>query len=161
PGRVIFDLDPDYRNSYSIQANLAIQRKLTQTMALEVAYQVYRGVHLQDPAVRNYREALNPAARCAALNPNPALQPPACQNPSVFGPIYEPIDPTILQKTVYASIGNSIYHGMTASLVKRFSNYISFQGSYTFSKTIDDVTDYNSAFYAPFPTRLNLERALS
>src|SRR5262249_6146701 len=61
----------------------------------------------------------------------------------------------------YTSIGNSIYHGVTASLTKRFSNYISFQGSYTFSKTIDDVTDYNSAFYAPFPTRLNLERALS
>jgi hypothetical protein len=89
------------------------------------------------------------------------LQPLACTNPAAGGPIYEPIDPTLTQLTVYASTGNSIYHGLTTSLTKRFSNYISFQGSYTFSKTIDDVTDYNSSFYAPFPTRLNLERGLS
>ncbi|MBI3654622.1 MAG: TonB-dependent receptor [Acidobacteria bacterium] len=156
-GRVAFELDPNYKNTYSIQANLAIQRKLSDSMALELAYQLYRGVHLQLPHARNYREALNPAARCAGLNPMPL----ACSNPAAGGPIYEPIDPTLTQQTVYASIGNSIYHGVTASLTRRFSNFISFQGSYTYSKTIDDVTDYNSAFYAPFPTRLNLDRAVS
>jgi hypothetical protein len=156
-GRVAFELDPNYKNTYAIQANLAVQRKLTNSMALELAYQLYRGVHLQVPHARNYREALNPATRCAALNP----QPLACTNPAAGGPIYEPIDPTLTQQTVYASIGNSIYHGLTASLSKRFSDNFSFQGSYTYSKTIDDVTDYNSAFYAPFPSRLNLERGVS
>jgi hypothetical protein len=156
-GRVAFELDPDYKNTYSIQANLAIQRKLSDSMSLEVAYQTYRGVHLQVPHARNYREALNRTARCAALNP----QPLACTNPAAGGPIYEPIDPTLTQQTVYASIGNSIYHGLTTSLNKRFSGHFSFQGSYTYSKTIDDVTDYNSAFYAPFPSRLDLERSVS
>jgi hypothetical protein len=152
-GRVVFDLDPNYKNNYSIQANLAIQRKITATMGLELAYQMYHGVHLQLPHARNYVEALPGDSRLVGRNP-------------AFGPLYvvDPTrggDPTITQKTVYASIGNSIYHGLTASLTKRFSDYFSFQTSYTFSKTIDDVTDYNSAFYAPFPTRLDLERGLS
>jgi hypothetical protein len=50
---------------------------------------------------------------------------------------------------------------MTVSLNKRFSNYFQFQVNYTFSKAIDDITDYNSAFSAAFPTRLELERSLS
>lgn len=161
PGRVIIELGPDYKANYSVQANLAIQRQLTDTMGIEVAYNMYRGVHIQQPVPVNYREALNPAARCAALNPVPTLQPLACQNPALGGPIYEPIDPTITQQTYYSSRGNSIYHGMTASLTKRFANNFSLQTSYTWSKTIDDVTDFNTAFYAPFPTRLFLDRGLS
>ncbi len=152
-GRVAFELDPNYKNTYSIQANLAVQRKLTNSMSVELAYQMYHGVHLQVPHARNYVEALPSDPRLVGRNP-------------AFGPLYviDPArggDPTLTQQTVYASIGNSIYHGGTASLTKRFSDHFSFQGSYTFSKTIDDVTDYNSAFYAPFPSRLNLERGLS
>ncbi len=153
PGRVVFELGDDYKANYSIQANLAIQQKLTPTLGIELAYQMYRGVHIQLPHPRNYVEALPGDARLVGRNP-------------AFGPLYviDPArggDPTITQFTAYSSIGNSIYHGATASLTKRFSNYMSFQSSYTFSKTIDDTTDFNSAFYAPFPTRLNLERALS
>lgn len=152
-GRVVFELDPDYEATYSLQANLAIQRRLGETMSLEVAYQMYRGVHIQMPHARNYFEALPGDPRLAGRNP-------------ALGPLYviDPArgsDPTITQFTSYASIGNSIYHGMTASLSKRFRDHISFQTSYTFSKTIDDTTDFNSAFYAPFPTRLNLDRGLS
>jgi hypothetical protein len=152
-GRVAFELDPNYKNTYSVQANLAIQRKLTDSMALEVAYQMYRGVHLQVPHARNYVEALPGDPRLVGRNP--ALGPLYVIDPARGG------DPTLTQQTVYASIGNSIYHGATASLTKRLSHHISFQGSYTFSKTIDDVTDYNSAFYAPFPSRLDLERGVS
>ncbi|HEX4949364.1 MAG TPA: TonB-dependent receptor [Blastocatellia bacterium] len=161
PGRVIIELGPDYKANYSVQANLAIQRQLTETMGIEIAYNMYRGVNIQQPVPVNYREALNPTARCTALNPVVALQPLACQNPALGGPIYEPIDPTITQQTYYSSRGNSIYHGMTLSLTKRFAQHFSFQTSYTWSKTIDDVTDFNTAFYAPFPTRLFLDRALS
>jgi hypothetical protein len=50
---------------------------------------------------------------------------------------------------------------MTASLNKRFSNHFSFQANYTWSKAIDDQTDFNSAFAPPFPTRLFTERSVS
>ncbi|MGH9841013.1 MAG: TonB-dependent receptor, partial [Blastocatellia bacterium] len=160
-GRVVFDLGADYKANYSVQANLGIQRQITSDLGVEVAYQMYRGVNIQQPVPVNYRESLNPAARCTAINANPLLQPLACQRPDLGGPIYEQIDPTITQQTFYTSRGNSIYHGMTVSATKRFNNNFSFQGSYTWSKTIDDVTDFGSQFYAPFPTRLFLDRALS
>ncbi len=142
--RVIFQADPDYKNNYSIQGSLGVQRQIARDLSLDVAYQVYRGVHLQRSHQINYRESATPNARGPA-----------------FGPAYVRIDPTIAQLNNYESTANSIYHGMTVSLTKRFANYFQFQANYTFSKTIDDITDYNSAFAAAFPTRLNLERGLS
>ncbi|MGH9579293.1 MAG: hypothetical protein ACRD3R_17780, partial [Terriglobales bacterium] len=77
-----------------------------------------------------------------------------------LGPRLVAIDPTIAQKNYYSSIGNSIYHGMTASLTRR-SRHSLFQVNYTFSKAIDDNVDFNSAFASFLPTRLNLDRAPS
>ncbi|MBS1786365.1 MAG: TonB-dependent receptor [Acidobacteria bacterium] len=156
-GRVVFELDPDYKANYSVQANLGLQRQIYNDLSVEIAYQMYRGVNLQQPVPRNYCEAGTPGCTPTAANAV-ALQ---TRNQALFGPLYQAIDPTITQLTTYTSRGNSIYHGMTVSATKRFNNNFSFQGSYTWSKTIDDVTDFGSQFYAPFPTRLYLERGLS
>lgn len=153
PGRVAFAADPNYENNYSVQTSLGISRQLVGNLSLEVAYQMYRGVHLQVPHERNYIE--DPSI-CT-----PTSTVPACVNPAAFGPALRAIDPAATQLNVYSSIGNSIYHGMTASLTKRFSNSFQFQANYTFSKAIDDNTDFNSAFAAFLPTRLDLERAVS
>jgi hypothetical protein len=156
-GRVVFELGRDYKANYSVQANLGIQRQIYSDLSLEVAYQMYRGVNIQQPVPRNVCEA--GAAGCTPTAANAAAL--LTRNQGLFGPLYQAIDPTITQLTSYTSRGNSIYHGMTTSATKRFNNNFSFQGSYTWSKTIDDVTDFGSQFYAPFPTRLNLDRALS
>jgi hypothetical protein len=140
-GRVVFDADPDYTNNYSIQGSLGISRQIVRNLSLDVAYQVYRGVHIQTSHEVNYRET-------GVVSP-------------AFGPAFTRIDPTIAQQNIYKSIGNSIYHGMTASLTKRFSQNFQFQANYTWSKAIDDQTDFNSAFSAFIPTRLDLERAVS
>lgn len=139
PGRAIFAADPDYENPYSIQASLGVSRELVRDLSLEVAYQVYRGIHLQVSHETNYTET-------TPFDP-------------FFGPRLTAIEPSISRLTVYKSIGNSIYHGMTASLTKRFSHHVQFQANYTFSKAIDDVTDFNTPAF--IPTRLFLERALS
>lgn len=156
-GRVVFELAPDYKANYSVQANLGLQRQIYRDLSIEVAYQMYRGVNIQQPVPKNYCEAGTPGCTPTAANAV-ALQ---TRNQALFGPLYQAIDPTITQLTSYTSRGNSIYHGMTVSTTKRFNNNFSFQGSYTWSKTIDDVTDFGSQFYAPFPTRLFLERGLS
>src|SRR5262249_57316725 len=78
-----------------------------------------------------------------------------------YGPQYVRIDPTIAQLIVHSSSGNSVYHGMTASVNKRFSDHFSFQANYTFSKTIDDVFDFAGPGAAPFPSRRYLDRGLS
>ncbi|HXG93604.1 MAG TPA: TonB-dependent receptor [Blastocatellia bacterium] len=140
-GRVVFDVDPNYENPYSIQGSLGITREIANNLSLDVAYQVYRGVHIQVSHEVNYKET-------GVVDP-------------AFGPQFTRIDPTITQKNIYKSIGNSIYHGMTVSLRKRYSSNFQFEANYTFSKAIDDQTDFNSAFAAFIPTRLDLERAVS
>ncbi|HLG15931.1 MAG TPA: TonB-dependent receptor [Blastocatellia bacterium] len=144
PGRVIFDADPNYKNNYAIQASLGISRMIRRDLSLDLAYQMYRGIHIQVPHEVNYVES--PVPSPTFLN---------------TGPNFVRIDPTITQNNIYKSIGNSVYHGLTASLTKRFSNNFQFQANYTLSKAIDDNTDFNSAFAAFIPTRLDLERALS
>ena len=141
PGRVIFNAAPNYKNNYSIQASLSIARQLTNSLSLEVGYQMYKGVHVQLDQETNYRET-------GVINP-------------IYGPQYVPIDPTITQSNTYSSIGNSMYNGLTVSLTKRYTNHFQAQVNYTFSKAIDDNTDFNSQFASFFPTRLNLERGIS
>jgi len=165
-GRVLFDLNPDYKNNYTIQANLGIQRQITNNLSLEVAYQMYHGLHIQQPVGLNYCEAGAPGCPATAANLTAMLQRDAR-----LGPLYRVCgadtncgrvnDAGITQFTDYQSRGSSIYHGMSASLTRRFSGYFLFQANYTFSKAIDDQTDFNSAFAPPFPTRLTTERSLS
>ncbi len=173
-GRVLFDLNKDYKNNYAIQANLGIQRQLTNSMSVEIAYQMYHGLHLQQPVGLNYCEAGTPGCPATTAAQAALL---LTRNTRVVGPLYRRCstgvvgqtdtqcgavnDNGITQFTDYQSRGSSIYHGVTFSLTKRFSDYFSFQANYTFSKAIDDQTDFNSAFAPPFPSRLGTERSLS
>jgi hypothetical protein len=141
PGRVIFNLAPNYKNNYTIQNSLSIARQLSKTTSLELGYQMYKGVHIQLDQETNFRET-------GAIDP-------------IYGPQYTQINPTITQANTYSSIGNSIYHGLTVSLTKRYSSNFQAQVNYTFSKAIDDATDFNSQFASFTPTRLNLERGIS
>ena len=54
-----------------------------------------------------------------------------------------------------------MYYGMSASLLKRFGKGFQFRASYTYSKTLDDVTDFNGALTPYLPTRRYLERGRS
>jgi len=167
PGRVLFELNPDYKNNYSIQANIGIQREIMRNLSLEVAYQMYHGLHLQQPVGLNYCEAGTPG--CAANTS--ALVAALSQRDPRLGPLYRVCgadtncgrvnDAGITQFTDYQSRGISLYHGMTVSLTKRFANHFGFQANYTWSKAIDDQTDFNSAFAPPFPSRLFTDRSLS
>lgn len=68
--------------------------------------------------------------------------------------------------TAFMPVGNSIYHGWSNSLSRRFSNGLQFQGSYTWSHNIDDSTDaLNSTVLSPRRPQdsqnLRLERSSS
>jgi uncharacterized repeat protein (TIGR01451 family) len=143
-GRVIFQANRNYESPYTAQASVSIQRQLTNSLSAEVAYEMYHGVNLPRAVELNYKES---------LLPNPLG--------IGFGPYYARVDPNIGQLIDFQSAGNSIYHGMTASLTKRFSNYFQFQANYTLSKTIDDLSRFGLESDAAFPTRLRLDRGLS
>ncbi len=143
-GRVIFNLAPNYKNNYSIQSSLSIARQIAPNLSLEVGYLRYRGVHIPLSQETNYRETGAVADSGAA-----------------YGPEYAPINPSIVQQNTYSSIGSSTYNGLTTSLTKRYARNFQFSANYTFSRSIDDVTDFNSQFASFTPTRLYLERGIS
>src|SRR4051812_40595413 len=61
-----------------------------------------------------------------------------------------------------ASSAASIYHGLQFKAEKRFSQGLSFLGTYTWSKNISrDGDGFNLSYGAQDPTNISLERALS
>jgi len=70
-------------------------------------------------------------------------------------------DPGILQNNEYESIANAVYHGGILELRKRFSSGFSLLANYTYSKAVDDSTDFNSDYAAFNEVDLRAERSLS
>lgn len=151
PGASVgYGVAPNYKNPYSVQTSLSIDRELVKNLSLEVGYNMYHGVHLQMPVETAYAQI--PAG-------SPLCPTPACTD-ATGGPLYAPTG-SQFQHTTYESIGSSIYHGLTTSLTKRYSSGLQFQVNYTWSKTIDDVIDFSSFQNWFRPSRLNSYRAVS
>ena len=129
----------DVINPYSQQASVGIERELTSHLSAGVSYLMNRGSKLL--------RARNTNLRIVGENE--------------FGPAFGPIDPRILQNNQVESSGSSIYHGMTATLSKRFSDFHQFQVSYTLSKAIDDTVDFITDLEAANQLDLRAERSLS
>ncbi|PWT94201.1 MAG: hypothetical protein C5B55_03075 [Blastocatellia bacterium] len=149
PNRRIAEAAADYNNPYAVQASLGLSQDIGHGLVLEVAGQMYHGVHLPIAIEGNYRES------------GQFVSVPGLPGSDLFGPRLERIDPSISQKIIHSSEGNSIYYGMTSSLVKRFSKGFQFRASYTYSKAIDDVLDFTGASTPYLPTRRYVDRGLS
>jgi len=68
---------------------------------------------------------------------------------------------TILQNNEYASVANAVYHGGILELKKRLSNRFMLLANYTYSKAIDDSTDFNSDYAAFNEVDPRADRSLS
>lgn len=151
PGASVgYSVAPNYKNPYSIQTSFSIDHELVKNLSLEVGYNMYHGVHLQMPVETAYAQI--PVG-------SPFCPTPACTD-ATGGPLYAPTG-SQFQHTTYESIGNSIYHGLTTSLTKRYSKGLQFQVNYTWSKTIDDTIDFSSFQNWFRPSRLDLFRSIS
>ena len=149
PNRRFAEAAADYDNPYTVQASLGLSQQLTRDMVLEIAFQMYHGVHLPIALEGNYRES------------GQLVTVPGMPGSDLFGPRLERIDPNVSQKIVHSSEGNSIYYGMNASLIKRFGEGFQFRTSYTFAKGLDDVLDFSGASTPYLVTRRYLDRARS
>lgn len=149
PNRRIAEAAPDYNNPYTVQASLGISQQLGRDLSLDVAVQMYHGVHLPVAIEGNYRES------------GQLVTVPGMPGSDLFGPRLERIDPNLSQKIIHSSEGNSIYYGMTSSLLKRFGSGFQFRASYSFSKAIDDVLDFTGASTPYLPTRRRVDRGIS
>lgn len=160
PLEVRFRLGPDYRNPVTYQASLGVQRDLGGGFSGELSYQYSRGLHVTRNRDINQFKRTGPVN---PLNPNGGATfirfPTAAQVQAGLSSDFT--NPLRLQDNVYETTADAFYHGFTAQLQKRFSNNFSVNAHYTFSKAIDEVTDFNSDFSAQDPLNIRADRALS
>jgi hypothetical protein len=127
----IFSAAPTFSTPYSIQSNASVERQISTDVSVRASYLFSRGRHLL-------------RTRNANLLP-PVLQPDgrelfsAGRIDSRYGAIYQ-----------LESSASSDYNGLTLSLNKRLSDEFELLASYTWSKTLDDASDYNEQPQNPY-----------
>jgi hypothetical protein len=139
-GRVIFGITKDFVNPYAQQASFEIERAIG-GFAVSAAYEFNRGWRLPRMLDRN----LFYAPGRTALNQ----------------PIFGFYDPALLQYNVLESTAKSIFHAMILQVSRRFSGHVAINAHYTFSKAVDEVTDFNSDFEPQDQLNARAERGLS
>jgi carboxypeptidase family protein/TonB-dependent receptor-like protein len=141
--RLLVRLAPNVVNPYSVQGHFGIDQQLGKDLNLSINYLVNHGVNL----IR---------ARQVNALPNPAMLD-ALGRPALSGRA----DPTRLADYLFETGGNSIYHGLTVGIDKRFSRFYQIIGSYSFGKTIADTSDIVFEQGPQDPTNASLDRSLS
>jgi hypothetical protein len=152
----IFTADPNLQTSRSEIASAGVERLLTRNLTASATYLFARGVRLSRTRNVNLLPPvlLTPdnALSLGISNPFPqqlgSLVFPPTRLSSQFDNIYQ-----------WENHASSVYNGLSLSLNRRLSNEISFSGSYTFSKAIDDASDFDEQ--PNNPHALVAERALS
>src|SRR3989441_1037667 len=169
PGTVLFSGQPNYRNPQSQQASLGIERQIGNSLSVSANYVYVHTTHLPWAIDKN----LLPGAPIVSGQPGANGLPtnglpfqdwgaaPLCVDQ--FGQRTSACfaDPTLLQNNQYSSVANAVYHGGILEVKKRFSRRFSLLANYTYSKAIDDSTDFNSDYAAFNEVNLRAERSLS
>ena len=148
-GGAFFTVDPNFKQQYSIQASASVAQQLAPNLSFELGYVYYAGVHIQQIQEANFV-------------PSGVVDP-------FIGPLYQPRagttqgepNTTIVQNNETTSAGHSTYNALTASLTKKYGHGLQFQANYTWSKAIDNTSDFSSQSTPFRPGFLNLDRGIS
>jgi hypothetical protein len=126
-------IDPLIRTPFTYQYNLTIERGLGQDYVATISYVGQRGNKLY------VTEELNPALGTFFPAP-PGRDIPA---PTVDNTNDRRLYPDILVNLDQTTTkGNSFYNALQTQLQRRYANGLLFQVAYTFSKSIDDASDF-------------------
>jgi hypothetical protein len=131
PGFTVGLLDADFKLGYVQHWNVTLQRQLTSSVAVELAYVGNKGTNLPGD-----------------MDPNQAIWRPGATSAGANVRSRRPYNP-IGQLFLAASIFNSNYHGMQTTLTHRLNRGLSFQAAYTWSKSIDDTSKPLAFFRIP------------
>ncbi len=155
---VLFSAPPNYQNAYSQQAEFGIERQLGRDFSISLSYIHSRTLKITRARDKNLLPA--PFGLVPGANPVPIRRwnGPGCAGALIFNCF---VNPSPFQDDVYESSGKAFYDGGIIEVNKRFGQHFSLFANYTYSKAIDDVTDFNSDFQPNDQTNLPAERALS
>jgi hypothetical protein len=127
-------ISPKLRLPYAQDWHLTVQRSFGKDWLLEVGYVGTNGVKL--PRFVEANPAVYAAGQSTENNVNQRRLYSGCTlaqpSPCLYGSVGE-----------IASAANSSYNALESSLQKRFSHGMAFLASYTYSKSIDDVSSFN------------------
>jgi hypothetical protein len=131
-----FAINPNFHDMYAQDWNLAIQRQITSTLGLELAYVGLKATHLQ--LTQNINQPFVTNGFYGTTKPFPTLPLTSPVIPSFCQPPF----PSCALNTINQvnSGGNSNYNALWATVTKNFSSGLQFLASYTYSKSLD----YNS-----------------
>lgn len=159
PLEVRFRVEPHYETPTTYQASTSVQQDMGRGISLEVSYLFTRGLHLtRNRDINQFKSSLVVTGTNEPCFFRLGANPVTCTGTATSSDF---INPLRLQDNVYESSANSFYHAATISVQRRFANHFSLNAHYTFSKSIDEVTDFNSDWSAENPLNVRLDRAVS
>jgi hypothetical protein len=165
PGTVLFSGSPHYRPPQAQQASFGIEREIGQGTSVSADYIYVHTTHLPWAVDTNLLPGAPIVTGTGAdglpTNGLPFQDWGSAQ--CVADPALCFADPThtILQNNQYQSIAEAVYNGGILEVRRRFSQNISIIANYTYSKAIDQSTDFNSDYSAFDQVNLRAERAVS
>jgi len=136
-------IDKRFDNSYVQSWNLNIQREVKGGIGISAGYYGSKGTHLQ--ITRNLNQFLNGVRPFARLSASSPIAPGT----------------GLTNITQRESGGNSTYNALWLTANKRFARGLSFNASYTFSKSIDYNSRTNQGIVVQDSFNLRGNRALS
>ncbi len=132
-----------YHDAYVSQWNFNIEQQLGKDYALIASYVGSKGSDLN--VERNYNQFVN------GVRPYRTLSSAS------------PIDPgmPLANILVYESVGNSSYQALWLTAKKRFAKGLQFEGSYAYSKSIDENSQNNQGLVIQDSNNIHGDRGLS
>jgi hypothetical protein len=134
-----FAINPNFNDAYSQDWNLTIQRQITSSVGLEVAYVGVKGTHLQ--LNQNINQPFVTNGLYGSTRPFPTLPQTSPVLPAqCVATTSNPTGCRLNNFNQVNSVGNSNYNAVWVKAEKHFSRGLQFLASYTYSKALD----YNS-----------------
>jgi hypothetical protein len=150
--------DPNLALPYGVQANFGVEREVARDWSVGATWVMVHGVH----QLRS--ENQNLGAPTVLTLANAASLGVARPTPQQIGRRIYPslrLNPNFTNIQVVNTSASSIYHGLQLSLQKRLSHGFQTRINYTFSKTLDDASDFTQALQPQDPYNKRAEKALS
>jgi hypothetical protein len=159
--------NPTNPTPYTQNWGLNVQFAPREQMLFEVGYQGSHGLHAQ-----SFYHANQATLPPTAGNPNNGLrwasQCPPGTYPATCSPIQDrvPYSNFIPQLSTYVNDNNAIYHAMTLKLENRFQHGLQLLTAFTWSRTIDSVSEIQTQggtprTYPQYNGRRDLERGVA
>jgi hypothetical protein len=165
PGTVLFSGSPHYRPPQAQQVSFGIEREIAGGTSISANYIYVHTTHLPWAVDTNLLPGAPIVTGTGAdglpTNGLPFQDWGAAQCVENPGLCFADPTHTILQNNQYQSIAEAVYNGGILEARKRFGQSLTLIGNYTYSKAIDDTTDFNSDYSAFDQVNLHAERAVS